>query len=918
MSRLQRLFLLMLILFLGFWLRIYLLDGQSLWWDEGISLHLATSSFVEIVANRVTNIHPPLYFFLLKVWVTLAGTTAFAARYFSVMASFLQMALIYALLRRWFGRHTAVIGLMLTAVWSLSIVYAQEVRVYAFLPLAYLILLLLTQQMLVMEETPPTAVLQRKMWFWLIVAEWIALHLHYNILFLLIFLNGWALWQLWRQPRLQTWIKAQIIFGLSSLPWLVAVLFNWSAGQAEANLAGFSTQPPVWSFVLPQVWGFHLTGLVNVFADPLVQLASVTIILLIGLLLALTWLERIGRWTSQLLLFWLGPLGLGLSIWLMRSFSHPRYISLFASGFVLLLAFLLTPRKYATKTRFLTLGNSLRLATAVLFIYLSGWGLVHYFFDPDFAKDDMQAIAQILLAEADSNDLILIPRTDWSLPFIYNGETPMQMADAFHQEQMWVDLANWTRSSDTVFTLDYKNNMYDWRHAVPFALESAGYLSQRWGVDDLILSQYRLDMPVTAPELVPQNGRFADVALTGSWVTPSATTADGVTVAVRWQLLAPVSHNYSVVLTVDNGTGLDLAYRDEQLIGPNGRPTNRWEVGEEVTTYHFLPFVEGTPPLKYDVTMRVYIVQGEVNTLDFIDEQGTPRGQDLILGEVIVKRPLSSQTNIYGVVDPRLPLPEPLLLADGLLLTHASADRTILAPGQRFLLRLRWQATVSLSDLRPQFVLRQAGQDLVANEDAPALGQYPTNLWQAGDVVLEQRPFIVPATAVPGPATLFVELGGVSYPLAEVEISAEARTFEPPSPQLPLDVVFGDVARLVGFDPPPAILPAGQPVPLTLYWQSLSTGEPIAYTVFTQILDENGRLIAQHDAPPVNGTRPTTGWLENEFISDAHLLTFREPNYVGGGQIVVGLYDPMAGVRLRLPNGQDAFPLPFELTMDGK
>ncbi|VAW43465.1 hypothetical protein MNBD_CHLOROFLEXI01-542 [hydrothermal vent metagenome] len=923
MSRLPRLPLLIAILLFGFWLRLYQLDGQSLWWDEGISLHLATSSIAEIAANRVTNIHPPLYFFMLKIWVTLTGTTAFAARYFSVMASFTQMALIYALLRRWFGRQTAVIGLLLTAVWSLSIIYAQEVRVYAFLPLIYLILLFLTWQ--IVEEQSEA---QPKAWLLLAVFEWIGLHLHYNVLFLLIFLNGWAIWQLWLQSRqrLRTWLKVQLAVGLASLPWAAAVLFNWSAVQAEANLAGFSTQPPAWFFVIPQVWVFHLTGLVNIFADVPVQFASVALIFLLGLLLILAWLKDMRRWTIQLLLFWLGPLWLGFAVWLVRSFSHPRYISLFAFGFMLLLAFLLTPRKFkiypqisqiiqikSEKLSLLILGNLLRLITAVLFLYLSGWGLLHYFTDPAFAKDDMRSVAQILAEEAASDDLILIPRTDWSLPFIYGGETPIQMADAFQQEQMWVDLASWTTPPKDVFTLDYKDNLYDWQGVVPFALESAGNLTQRWRVDDLILSQYRLDTPVAQPELVPQDGRFGDLALLGSWVVPTATTADGVTVAVKWRLLTLVTHNYSAVFTVDDGTGMDLAYRDNQLLSANGRPTNRWEVGEEVTTYHFVPFVEGIPPLPYDLMMRVYIVQGEVQTFDYIDGQGTPQGQALALGELIVKRPLPNQNNVYGFVNPRLPSPEPLLLADGLLLTHVSPDLTLLAPGQQLLLRLRWQATASLPDLRPRFVLRQDGQELVVNDDPPSLGQYPTSLWQTGDVVLEQRPFLVPATAKPGPATLFVELNGVSYPLAEMEISAEVRLFEPPTPQVPLDVVFGDVARLVGFDPPPVSLPAGQPVPLTLYWQALSTGDPTAYTVFTQILDENGCLIAQHDAPPLNGTRPTTGWIEGEYLSDAHLLTFREPNYVGMGQLVVGLYDPMTGVRLQTAVGADHVVLPFNL-----
>lgn len=903
--------LLILILLPAFWLRIYLLDGQSLWWDEGISLHLATSSFAEIVANRITNIHPPLYFFLLKIWVSLLGITAFAARYFSVLASFLQMALVFAVLRRWFGRQTAVIGLVLTAVWSLSIIYAQEVRVYAFLPLVYLILVWLTQRV-VAEKTMPS-----RLWFWLGLWEWIALHLHYNALFLLIFLNVWATFKLWRKALWRNWAAVQVGVGLASLPWAVGVLLNWEAVQAEANLAGFTTQPPAWDFVLPQVWAFHLTGLVNVLSTPLLQSLSLLLILLVAVLLGASWRQQKGNWSPRLLLIWLGPLWLGFAVWLVRSYSHPRYISLFASGLVLLLAFLLTPTLGGGAKRWQAVVlNLLKVATAVIFFYFSGWGLVHYFYDPAFAKDDMRAVAAILADEAAPEDLILVPRTDWSLPFTYVGNTPIRMADAFHQGLMWADLAQWTAPTDSVFTLDYADNLYDWQGVVPFALESAGSLVNRWRVDDLTLSEYRLDSPVAEPELVPRDGRFGNLAFLGSWVSPSATTADGVTVAMRWQLLAPVTHNYSSVLNVDDGIGLDLARTDDQLLTANGRPTNRWEVGEIVTTYHFLPFIMGTPPLNYDLSLRVYIVQGEVQTFDYLDAQGVPQGQSLDLGTVMVARPFPRRPNIYNVSSPYLPLPEPLMLVDGLLLTQATLNRAVISPGQPLLARLQWLAETDLPELRPQLVLRQGEQLIASNDDAPALGQYPTNLWEVGERVLEQRSLTVPAMAAPGIAEVFIELGRISYQLGEVEILAEAHDFAPPSPQVATDAVFGDVARLVGFDPPPATLPAGEPVPLTLYWESLSTGEPVAYTVFTQLLAADGRLIAQHDSVPGNGSHPTTGWLEGEFIRDEHLLMFREPGFVGEGQIIVGLYDPETGGRLQLPDGRDAFPLPITFQVE--
>jgi len=139
---------------------------------------------------------------------------------------------------------------------------------------------------------------------------------------------------------------------------------------------------------------------------------------------------------------------------------------------------------------------------------------------------------------------------------------------------------------------------------------------------------------------------------------------------------------------------------------------------------------------------------------------------------------------------------------------------------------------------------------------------------------------------------------------------------EPPSPMTALDASFEEVARLVGFDLPQSTITAGEPIPLTLYWQAIGEQIPTAYTVFVHLLAEDGRLVGQHDAPPANGERPTTGWVTGEFITDAHEITFREPDYTGPAHIAVGLYDPATGTRLTLANGEDTLVLPVTLTVE--
>ena len=97
-----------ILLLAAFALRVYRLETQSIWVDEGISLHLATARLAEIVVNRATNIHPPLYFFLLKGWLALAGNgqLLFAARFFSVIFSLLQVPVVYTVGRRWLSSKT--------------------------------------------------------------------------------------------------------------------------------------------------------------------------------------------------------------------------------------------------------------------------------------------------------------------------------------------------------------------------------------------------------------------------------------------------------------------------------------------------------------------------------------------------------------------------------------------------------------------------------------------------------------------------------------------------------------------------------------------------------------------------------------------------------------------------------------------
>ena len=68
------------ILLLALGLRLYRIDTQSLWNDEGTSVAVASRDLVTITRDAAGDIHPPLYSWLLAGWQRLAGTSECSVR----------------------------------------------------------------------------------------------------------------------------------------------------------------------------------------------------------------------------------------------------------------------------------------------------------------------------------------------------------------------------------------------------------------------------------------------------------------------------------------------------------------------------------------------------------------------------------------------------------------------------------------------------------------------------------------------------------------------------------------------------------------------------------------------------------------------------------------------------------------------
>ncbi|MDQ7027066.1 MAG: glycosyltransferase family 39 protein [Anaerolineae bacterium] len=135
MSRNRHLFCLLLILLLAATLRIYHMNLQSLWIDEGFTWNL--TQYADPLLILRLDVHPPLYFLAIRAWVQVTGTSVIAMRFFSVLPSLLTVAVVYQLAReieRQRGRKTIIplIAALLMALTDAEIALSQEVRAYTW------------------------------------------------------------------------------------------------------------------------------------------------------------------------------------------------------------------------------------------------------------------------------------------------------------------------------------------------------------------------------------------------------------------------------------------------------------------------------------------------------------------------------------------------------------------------------------------------------------------------------------------------------------------------------------------------------------------------------------------------------------------------------------------------------------------
>ncbi|MBC7872138.1 MAG: hypothetical protein H7Y09_14930, partial [Chitinophagaceae bacterium] len=232
----------LILLLAAFALRMWHLNSESIWHDEGWSIRAITG----IMPDDNT---PPFYYATASLlWRMGAGESPLALRYTSVLLGLVGVAFTLKIGWRWYGFTVGLAAGTLTAFSPLLWDYAQEVRAYIAVPLIALLLLYGAEKLL--RNRPPL----RRDWALIFGAELIGLYTHNLVVPLIVWLNialgvMWLIQRYWR--RMIVWGGLQIALVVLYIPWLLTQSPSGTALNTPPQI-GFGLLRDIWySYFLP-------------------------------------------------------------------------------------------------------------------------------------------------------------------------------------------------------------------------------------------------------------------------------------------------------------------------------------------------------------------------------------------------------------------------------------------------------------------------------------------------------------------------------------------------------------------------------------------------------------------------------------------------------------------------------------------
>ena len=233
----------------AFGLRLYRLDAQSLWFDEGFALHLSSQGIRQLIEQNPVG-WLPLHSAVLHFWLMVSGNSPFSARFLSVVFGTLVVAALYVFGRALGTERTGSIAAMMGAFSPFLVYYSQEARVYSL----WISVSLLASYLLLRALGDPRRLRPWALYLGTLVA---ALYTHYFSVFLLPWGMAAVCYRAVRERSRRVFLAGLCCQATAALTCLPLIGFVRSSA---ADPYGFWRSSLASSQVIVDLWYQFMTG----------------------------------------------------------------------------------------------------------------------------------------------------------------------------------------------------------------------------------------------------------------------------------------------------------------------------------------------------------------------------------------------------------------------------------------------------------------------------------------------------------------------------------------------------------------------------------------------------------------------------------------------------------------------------------
>ncbi|MCC6804662.1 MAG: glycosyltransferase family 39 protein [Anaerolineae bacterium] len=568
--------MMLLILLLAAGERILHIGDQSMWLDEGISYWNQKQPDM-IAWISVKDVHPPLYFWLLKGWIGLTGTSAVAMRLFSALAAMLSVAAVVPLARliardRSRDEYWSIplVAALLLAISDPEISLAQDVRMYSLRTL-----LALGSVFFYLRWANKPGGLRAALWVGTLVALY---HTNYIGVYMAAIEGLHALICLRGRVRAGA-IGLLALSGALFAPWFLA--YGWGQRNTDPGIdaalpsnwntlveLGFKYFSHMWTIMI----GLMLFGLVR-YQDGRIRVKPLGSTYLLTLWVGLTVIA------TYVINFWL-------------IFLSPRRILLLSPALAILTA--------------RGLANFKNPARIFLVVCILIYGLATV--DDYYPKAPWDQVAEGLAQYAHPDELVLmeIYRDDFTMDYYIDTliapETPRESLRLWREDRAaeYPDgLIAEIAGRDVVWLVHWSPDQSAFR----FLAQTGHVQTAKLSVDHVgnSLDVYRFDRMPDASIDAFANG----VTLRQFEILPGDDRVD-----LWWSADAPLDRDYTTSVFVLDTSGRLVAQHDAFPF-ENRRPTTGWQPGEVIYDPHPLD-LSALAPGQYTVAVQIYTWQDQV------------------------------------------------------------------------------------------------------------------------------------------------------------------------------------------------------------------------------------------------------------------------------------------------------------------